>query len=307
MAYRSAPPDPSKPVYHGSAFPWDVVETAGAIHVGTHDQAMDLAPKKPNLGIVQDALGGNKPVVTDFSKNQNGGGPAVTLRKGGSGGGTQAEAANWDPNAPSTRTRAFRAPPSAPNGGITELSFNPGVGFHDVDVSDRVANTAHLAHSREAGYPRGGSIDESAHDWTEATLQKNINTPPTPDTPRAAADAYGAMQALRENKVLRYANTMEGDGQGVSYVVPNPDLNLRQYGEDPKPVAGKEYHQTPLPGIDLAAVKNPGPFHDEFHDGGPDHFGLGDVRKPNLSRTRRRNQTATATDRPREFKDEPLF
>lgn len=260
MAYRSQPPDPSEPVYHGSAFPWSVVETSGAVHVGTHDQATDMTPVKP-------------------PQDKSSGGPLILLRKGGSGSGRHSH---------DDTQRAFRAPPSAPNGGITELSFNPGVGFHDVDVGDRQANSAHLAHSREAGYPRGGSIDESAYDWEADRFDRNTTTPPGPGVSRTAGHTYEAAQALRENKVLRYANTMEGNGEGFSYVVPNPDLNLRQYGEAPKPVAGKSYHQTPLPGIDLAAVKNPGPFHEEFDDGGPDYVGFGDVRKPNMSRTLRR-------------------
>jgi hypothetical protein len=115
------------------------------------------------------------------------------------------------------------------------------------------------------------------------------------------------VQALRENKVLRYANVMEGDGQGVSYVVPNPDVNLRQFGEEPKPVAGKEYHQTPLPGIDLAGVRNPGPFDEHFDDGGPDYVGLGDRRTPNMSRTRRRQSPGVETPAPQLPTTERLF
>lgn len=257
MSYRSAPPDPTQPVYHGSAFPWSVVETSGAIHVGDHTQATDLTPKR-------------------------GGEPSpVLLRKGGTGGDSWAE-----PDVDGTRVRAFNPPPSVPNGGMNELSFNPGVGFHDVDASDIQANTAHLIHSREAGYARGGSIDQSS--LNSQDLSPYAATPDENSTPRHQA-VHSQLQALRENKVLRYANVMEGDGTGVSYVVPNPDVNLRQFGEEPKPVAGKSYHQTPLPGMDLAAVRNPGPFDEHFDDGGPDHLSFGDRRAPNMSRIRKRS------------------
>lgn len=303
MSYRSAPPDASQPVYHGSAFPWSVAETAGAVHVGDHAQAMDMVPRKPNKSVVSDALGGAR----INSLNDSGPSP-VLLRKGGKGGDTYTERED-----DGTKVRAFSPPPSVPNGGMTELSFNPGVGFHDVDVSDKTANTAHLLHARENDYARGGSIDQSAVASPDLShYAQPFDKHSTPGVLRHNAtheNTYDALQALRENKVLRYANVMEGDGTGVSYVVPNPDLNLRQYGEEPKMVAGKEYHQTPLPGIDLAGVRNPGPFDEHFDDGGPNYVSLGDRRAPNMSRTRRRTQNVTdsTTSRPRDFKDEPLF
>jgi hypothetical protein len=269
-----------QPLYHSSAFPWDVVEQSGAIHAGSHDQAADM---------VHTSLGKRTP-------------SAVGIRKGGTGGG--------DYHADDYSLRMIQPPDSVPNGGMNELNFQPGVAFHDVHLSDREANTAHLEHSREADYGRGGSIDQSAVNLKDTTPFRDEFQSERPDHPNTTfrdpvhERINPAIQALRDNKVLRYTNSIEGNG-GTSYIVPNPDLNLRQFGAEPTPVAGKTYHQTPLPGIDLAAVKNKGPMDTAFEQHPEDPHISTLTFPPDFSRTRRGREPKPLATRPVVAPDHP--
>ena len=108
---------------------------------------------------------------------------------------------------------------------ITKFSFSPKAEFHPTVVSDEVANRAHEQVAREQGLEVSGDITGAFNGPSDETVV-NYHT-------KQAADA------LRSGKIVPYRNTHEmadtknwpenSDKNAMSYLIPNPKLNLQQF------------------------------------------------------------------------------
>ena len=117
-------------------------------------------------------------------------------------------------------------------GSVHEFELSKHVDVHPTIFEDEVANTAQDLFLSKRGH--------------KPTLLVTASTL----LPRDRIDKIGeikeAMDALGQNKVIRYHNTGEGEtggdfGTNLSYIVPTPHLNLKQFGGD------ERWEQQPLP------------------------------------------------------------
>jgi hypothetical protein len=115
--------------------------------------------------------------------------------------------------------------------GVHGFDFSEHVKIHPPVFPDPVANEAHARFLEARGYAVPPSV-------TTSRLGRDMGSPLITN----------ALKALNENKVIKYDNTTEGwayhnyeHGPNVSYVVPTPYLNLKQFGQKEK------WEQQPLP------------------------------------------------------------
>lgn len=117
---------------------------------------------------------------------------------------------------------------------ITAFDVAPTAKVHRITVPDKIANEAHAHFLREQGMPVSQSVEYSrSHKGTQHPLVRS------------------ALNALRQGKIVPYENEveMERDAEGwavpqydesgkevegpeISYMVPNPKLNLKQFTQN---------------------------------------------------------------------------
>jgi hypothetical protein len=119
-------------------------------------------------------------------------------------------------------------------GKVHEFMLSEHVPVHPTVFSDAVANTAHAEFLQERGYKVPSQVQSSIP--TMYPLLMSQNRPGVQE----------ALEALSQNRIIQYENTGEGYNPyskevNLSYVVPTPHLNLRQFGEPEK------WEQQPLP------------------------------------------------------------
>lgn len=122
---------------------------------------------------------------------------------------------------------------------IKPFDFSKHAQFHDVTLTDPEANRAHSLFLQHHKLPVPSSVSSSATDLFSKNTMNEENV-------------QNALQALKQNKILRYENTedvefIDHEGEpSLSYVVPSPWMNLRQsLGRDPmeQPVLPMDYSQ----------------------------------------------------------------
>jgi hypothetical protein len=114
-----------------------------------------------------------------------------------------------------------------------ELAFSDHVQFHDDNLSDDLANEAHARFLEQKGMTPTKTVSDSRSTTPMSPMIRGIHE----------SKLSAAVEALGQNKVLRYINVAEDRGS-TSHIVPAPHMNLRQMGQaDPQkqPVLPMDY------------------------------------------------------------------
>lgn len=114
-----------------------------------------------------------------------------------------------------------------------ELQFSEHAQFHDDNLPDDLANEAHARFLEQKGMSPTETVRDSRASLPMSPMLRGIHE----------SKINAAVQALGQNKILRYRNEAEDRGS-ISHVVPAPHMNLRQMGQaDPQkqPVLPMDY------------------------------------------------------------------